>query len=172
MAAGIMVIILGVNVLFDFLAFLNYEKRLHLSVRPGGFAGSFIAGACFGMGWTPCIGPVLTSVLILAGQSGKTGIAVLYLALYSAGLGLPFLGAALFFDRFLVSSKWFRAHSAVLQRISGFLLICFGLMILSGGFSFLNTLIQKWQYQFIAWAEDRAPPFRVLAAWLSWISGI
>jgi cytochrome c-type biogenesis protein len=147
MAAGIIVIVLGLNVLFDFLAFLNYEKRLHLSKRPRGFAGNFIAGACFGTGWTPCIGPVLTSVLFLAGQSGKTGIAILYLAVYSAGLGLPFLAAALFFDRFLVSSTWFRTHSAVLQKISGILLICFGLMILTGGFSSLNGLIQKWQNQ-------------------------
>ncbi|MDR2210830.1 MAG: cytochrome c biogenesis protein CcdA [Spirochaetaceae bacterium] len=171
-AAGIIVIILGLNVIFNFLKVLNYEKRIRQSGRPGGMAGNFIAGVCFGTGWTPCIGPVLTSVLLLAGQSGKTTVAILYLGVYSAGLGLPFLAAALFFDRFLVSAGWFRSHLGLIQKISGILLICFGLMILTGGFSVLNILIQKWQYQFITWAGDKSPVFRFLAGWLSWVSGI
>ncbi|GHV64291.1 hypothetical protein AGMMS49587_16380 [Spirochaetia bacterium] len=93
-AAGIIVIILGLNVIFDFLSFLNYEKRFHLNKRPRGIAGTFLAGAAFGAGWTPCVGPILGSILLLAGQSGKTATAALYLAVYSAGLGLPFLLAA------------------------------------------------------------------------------
>jgi cytochrome c-type biogenesis protein len=65
-AAGIIVIILGLNVIFDFLSFLNYEKRYHSEKRPRGIIGTFLAGLAFGAGWTPCIGPILTGILLMA----------------------------------------------------------------------------------------------------------
>ena len=170
--AGIIVIILGFNVLFDFLSILNYEKRPRIDGKSRGLAGAFLAGAAFGAGWTPCIGPILTGVLFLAGQSGKAGIAVLYLALYSLGLGLPFLLAAAFFDRFLVCAKWFRARLPLIKKASGILLIVIGLLILTGRFSAINILLQKWQYQYIIWAEDKAQPFRAFAVWLNWLQGL
>ena len=147
-AAGIIVIILGLNILFDFLVFLNYEKRLHVPGKFRGLTGAFIAGAAFGAGWTPCIGPILTAVLFLAGQSGKTGIAALYLGVYSLGLGLPFLLAAAFFDRFLTTAKWFRARLPLIRKISGIILIIIGILILTGRFSALGMALQKWQPQF------------------------
>ena len=168
--AGIIVIILGLNYMFDFIAVLNYEKRLHTQKKPRGLIGAFLAGAAFGAGWTPCIGPILTGVLFLAGQSGKAGIAALYLALYSLGLGLPFLLAAIFFDRYLVPAKWFRQRLPLIKKISACILIIMGLLILSGRFSALNIAMQRWQYQFIYWAEDKALFFRVLANWLKMIN--
>ena len=147
-AAGVIVIILGFNVLFNFISVLNYEKRPHVLGRFGGLAGAFIAGAAFGAGWTPCIGPILAGVLFLAGESGKAGIAALYLAVYSLGLGFPFLLAALFFDRFLVTAKWFRARLPLIQKISGILLIIIGILILTGRFSALNMILQKWQTRY------------------------
>ena len=138
LAAGIIVIVLGLNILFNFIPFLNYEKRLNLTGKYRGFAGAFIAGAAFGAGWTPCIGPILASVLFLAGQSGMAGIAALYLLVYSLGLGLPFLLAAAFFDRFLVSAKWFRSRLPLIQKISGILLVFIGILILTGKFSALS----------------------------------
>jgi cytochrome c-type biogenesis protein len=170
-AAGIIVILLGLNIIFDFIAFLNYEKRMHISI-PRGLAGAFFAGAAFGAGWTPCIGPILTGVLFLAGQSGKAGIAALYLALYSLGLGLPFLLAAFFFDRFLVTAKWFRARLSLIKKISGVILVIMGILILTGRFSALNIILQKWQYQYIFWAQDKAPPFKIIADWLNWIQSL
>jgi len=169
-AAGIIVIILGINIIFDFLKFLNYEKRLHTTNRPKGLIGAFLAGMAFGAGWTPCIGPILAGVLFLAGQSGKTGIAAFYLFLYSLGLGIPFLLAALFFDRYLVTAKWFRVKYQLIKNISGSLLILMGLLILTGRFSALNIAIQRWQFQYIYWAEDKALPFRLIADWLNWIN--
>ena len=173
-AAGLIVIILGINYIFDFIAVLNYEKRLHIT-KSGkhGFKGSisaFLAGAAFGAGWTPCIGPILTGVLFLAGQSGKAGAAALYLALYSLGLGIPFILAAIFFDRYLVPAKWFREKLPLIKKISGCLLIIIGLLIISNRFSALNIALQKWQYQFIDWAQDKALPFRILADWLNMIN--
>jgi cytochrome c-type biogenesis protein len=175
-AAGIVVIVLGFNILFDFFKFLNYEKRFHVNRKPGtgpgGFAGAFFVGAAFGAGWTPCVGPILGSILLLAGQSGRPGLAAFYLALYSAGLGLPFLAAALFFDRFLAGAQKIKKHLPLIQKISGILLVCTGLFILSGRFQAINILLQKWQYSFIVWAEDRGPIARLIASWLSFLQGI
>jgi len=168
--AGVIVIILGINYLFDFLTFLNFEKRLHTTNKPKGLIGAFFAGMAFGAGWTPCIGPILTGVLFLAGQSGKAGIAALYLALYSFGLALPFLLAALFFDRYLVPAKWFREKLPLIKKISGCLLVIIGLLIITNRFSALNMALQRWQFEYIYWAEDKALPFRLFANWLNMIN--
>jgi len=172
--AGIIVIILGVNYLFDFIAILNYEKRFRITRNekrgPRGMVSAFFAGAAFGAGWTPCIGPILTGVLFLAGQSGKAGVAALYLALYSLGLGIPFMLAALFFDRYLVSAKWFGEKLPLIKKISGCLLIIIGILIITNQFSALNYALQRWQFQYIYWAEDKAYVFRVFANWLNMIN--
>jgi len=168
--AGVIVIILGFNIIFDFFKILNYEKRFNITKKLRGFFGAFLAGAAFGAGWTPCIGPILTGVLFLAGQSGEAGIAALYLALYSLGLGIPFLLAALFFDRYLVPAKWFRNKLPLIKKISGILLIIMGILILTGQFTILNIALQRWQFQYIYWAQDKALPFRLIADWLNWIN--
>jgi cytochrome c-type biogenesis protein len=166
-AAGLIVIILGLNVIFDFISFLNYEKRIHPAIR--GTGGAFIAGAAFGAGWTPCIGPILTSILLLAGQTGKTGTAVLFLGVYSLGLALPFLLAAVFFNSFLKHASKIRSALPLIRRCSGVLLVIIGIMILTGKYSALNILIQRLQFSYIAWAETKALPLRLLARWLAWL---
>ena len=174
-AAGIIVIILGLNIIFDFISFLNYEKRPFLKKFMGvpqgvlSMGAAFIAGAAFGAGWTPCIGPVLTAILFLAGQSGQTGTAVWYLAVYSAGLALPFLLAAMFFDSFMKKASALRSHLPLIKRVSGILLIIIGIMILTGRYSALNMLIQKQIFIYINWAETKALPFRLLAQALAWL---
>ena len=170
--AGIVVILLGLNVIFDFLSFLNYEKRFHRKTRPRGIIGAFVAGAAFAVGWTPCVGPLLAGILLMAGQSGKAGTAALYLAAYSAGLGLPFLGAAVFFDVFLKRAAKLRAHLPLIRRLSGGLLVLIGVLILTGRYTALNILLQRAQFRYIAWAGGKAPPFRLLARWLTLLQGI
>jgi cytochrome c-type biogenesis protein len=150
--AGVAVIILGLNMIFNFLPFLNYEKRVHVTRRPRGLAGGFLAGAAFGAGWTPCVGPILGSILLMAGQSGQMGRAALYLAVYSAGLGLPFLAVALFFDRLLPRAAKLRSHLPLIQRISGILLVFIGSLMLLGRYQALNIFLIKSEYDFVAWA--------------------
>ena len=132
LAAGIIVIILGLNVIFDFLKFLNYEKRVRIATRPRGLPQAFLAGLAFGAGWSPCVGPFLGSILLMAGQAGKTGQAVLYLSAYSAGLGLPFLAAGIFFDRFLRGAAKLRPFLPLIRRIGGVFLVGIGVFILLG----------------------------------------
>jgi cytochrome c-type biogenesis protein len=164
-AAGIIVIILGLNIIFDFLIFLNYEKRPFLH----GKKTAFIAGAAFAVGWTPCVGPVLTAILLMAGQSGKILSAVFYLALYSAGMALPFILAALFFDFFMKQMAHLRSGMVIIRYVSGILLVIIGIMILTGRYSALNGLIQAGIFKYIDWAEAQALPFRLLAHFFAWL---
>jgi cytochrome c-type biogenesis protein len=165
-AAGIIVIILGLNMIFNFLAFLNYEKRFLMTRRPRGLAGGFLAGAAFGAGWTPCVGPILGSILLLAGQSGQMGRAALYLSVYSAGLGLPFFIAAIFFDRLIPHTAKLRAHLPLIQRLSGILLIFIGFFILLGRYQALNIFLIKSEYTFIAWVLAGSPWVTLVPAFL------
>jgi cytochrome c-type biogenesis protein len=165
-AAGIIVIILGLNVIFNFLGFLNYEKRFHPTKHPKGFVGAFLTGLAFGAGWTPCVGPILGSILLMAGQNGRMGQAALYLAFYSTGLGLPFLGAAFFFDRFFKHAEKLRVHLPLIQRISGFFLISIGLFMLLGRYQALFIVLMKNQWAFIDWAQSGEPLVKVLPALL------
>jgi cytochrome c-type biogenesis protein len=105
----------------------------------------------------------------MAGQSGKTGAAVLYLAVYSAGLAAPFLLAAVFLDFFIKRGSALRQRLPLIRRASGILLIIIGLMILAGKYSALNILIQKATLSYIYWAEGKALPFRLLANALNWL---
>ena len=162
--AGLAVILLGLNMLFDFLSFVNYEKRFHLKRRPQSVLGAALAGAAFGAGWTPCVGPILGSILLMAGQSGAAAKAALYLAAYSAGLGLPFLAAAVFFDRFLAGAAKLRSAMPLIQRLSGGFLIITGAVMLLGRFQFLNILFIKGEQAFIAWAQGGGLPARLVPA--------
>jgi cytochrome c-type biogenesis protein len=162
-AAGIIVIILGLNICGNFLKFLNYERRFrHSGVR--GLGGAFLAGAAFGAGWTPCVGPILGSILLLAGQGGKIGSAVLCLAAYSAGLGLPFLGAALALDRFLKGAAALRPYLPRIRWISGLFLIGIGLLILFGRFQSLNNFLMQGEYAFAAWVHGGSSRVRLVPA--------
>jgi len=142
--SGIIVIILGLNIIFDFLSMLNYEKRFHLKNKPKGVIGAFLAGSAFGAGWTPCVGPVLAGILLLASNSGSIWRSVTYLVFYSAGLGLPFLLASLFFNAFVKFSAKLRTHLPLIRRISGALLVVIGVLIVRGDYKALNNLTAQW----------------------------
>ncbi len=144
--AGIIVIIFGLHLtgLLKIKA-LYADKRLH-DVKGGSSAvGSFAVGFAFAFGWTPCIGPILATILVLAGAQGTVLKGVVLLAVYSLGLAVPFLLTSLGVDRFLVFYGRFRRHLHTVEVISGILLIGVGVLIflnnlrlLSGYLSFLN----------------------------------
>src|SRR3974377_2274981 len=144
--AGIIVIVFGLHLtgLLKIKA-LYMDKRMH-DVKGGSSAwGSFAVGFAFAFGWTPCIGPILATILVLAGAQETVFKGVLLLAVYSMGLAVPFLLTSLGVDRFLGCYTKFRRHLHTVEVISGVLLIAIGslifmnnLKLLSGYLSFLN----------------------------------
>ncbi|GHV74349.1 hypothetical protein AGMMS49940_16510 [Spirochaetia bacterium] len=189
-AAGIIVIAMGINIFFDVTARVKnlvlkkkspepsfvcegcedtFEKRYKSKKTPKGIVGAFLIGAAFAVGWTPCVGPVLGSILFLAGQSGSTMSAILYLFVYSMGLGLPFLCMAIFFEKAFEYIAKTMKYKGVIQKVSGILLIGIGLLIYWGRFQTLNILIQKWQYRFIDWAAAGGRMVQLLPAGIAMI---
>lgn len=137
--AGVVVIVLGLNMMFDFLRFLNTEAKAHVTTKPTSALGAFVVGMAFGAGWTPCIGPILASILFMAARSGGAAQAALLLAAYSAGLALPFLAAGLFFEKLAPLWAWFKKHGREVRIGSGLLLVVIGLSMALGRLTALNA---------------------------------
>ena len=139
-AAGVIIIIFGLHLTGIFkIKALYADKRLH-SVQGGKSPiGAFVVGFAFAFGWTPCIGPILGSILGLAANSGTLGKGVLLLWVYSLGLAVPFLVTSLGVDRFLVFYGRFRRHLHTVEILSGVLLIAIGGLILAGHFTWLAS---------------------------------
>lgn len=122
---------------------LYQERRLQLEHKPVGYLGSALVGMVFAAGWTPCIGPVLGGILSLAASAGDVHRGVLLLAVYSAGLALPFLVAAMAIEWFL---RWFQRFRPLLpwvMRFSGALLVLVGVLLMTGQFTRLATWLQS-----------------------------
>jgi cytochrome c-type biogenesis protein len=121
---------------------LNQERRLHLERKPVGYLGSVLVGMAFAAGWTPCIGPVLGAILGLAATSADVSRGMLLLAVYSAGLALPFLVAAVAVDSFLDWFQRFRRFLPWVMRISGLMLVFVGILLITGEFTRLAGWLQ------------------------------
>lgn len=122
---------------YEHIPFLYREARFDAGRETGGLLGSYVVGLAFAFGWTPCIGPVLGTILALAGSRDTIGEGVLMLAVYAAGLGLPFLLAALFVRPFMRFMRRFRRHMGRVEATMGGLLACVGLLMLTGQFETL-----------------------------------
>jgi cytochrome c-type biogenesis protein len=122
---------------------LTRERRLHLERKPVGFLGSALVGMAFGAGWTPCIGPVLGAILGLAATSADLSRGMLLLAVYSAGLAVPFLIAAVAVEGFLGWFQRFRRYLPWVMRVSGALLVVVGILLLTGEFTRLAGWLQS-----------------------------
>ena len=132
-AAGIAIIVMGLHFIGLFrLAFLYRERRV--TVAPGAsFGTAYVMGLAFAFGWTPCIGPILAAILTIAGSDASVGHGAVLLAVYSAGLGLPFIGAALAVGGFLAFMRRFRVYFGTVEKVAGVLLVLTGIAFLSGG---------------------------------------
>lgn len=128
--AGVCLVLFGLHVMGVLrIGFLNYEKRFQARTKPLGVFGAFVVGLAFAFGWTPCIGPILAGVLTLAAQSESQAQGVGLLAVYSAGLGVPFFLTALAFQRFLGFFKWMRTHMRTVEIVSGVFLVAVGVLV-------------------------------------------
>lgn len=134
--AGIIIIIMGLHFLGVFrIGVLYQEARFQVdseTLRGASLGGSFLMGLAFAFGWTPCIGPVLGSVLGIAGSRDSVAEGAALLALYSAGLGVPFMLAALFAGPFMRFLTRFRRHLGTVEKIMGALLVLTGILFLTG----------------------------------------
>lgn len=123
------------------LGFLQTEKRAHISTKKFGYLGSFLIGLAFGAGWTPCVGPILGSILVLAGSQESVGRGVLLLSFYSAGIGIPLflatLGMNAFMNFFNKLKKWLH----VVEVVSGILLIGLGVLLMTNKFTALTAFL-------------------------------
>ncbi len=144
--AGIVIIIFGLHLTGIIkIPFLYQDKRFHNVAKPRGMFGAFVLGLAFAFGWTPCIGPILAGILTFASTKETVTQGVFLLAVYSAGLGLPFLLTSLGLNKFLSFYGRFKHHFKTVEVVSGVLVVTVGLLILTNNFtrlagylSFLN----------------------------------
>ncbi len=133
-AAGLLIILMGLNFLGVVrIPLLSREARFQAEARPASPLAAYVMGLAFAFGWTPCIGPVLGPILTLAGGRETMGEGALLLAVYSLGLGIPFLLAALFSGAFMRFLARFRVHLGRVEKAIGALLVLAGLFFISGG---------------------------------------
>jgi len=131
--AGVIVIIMGLHFLGVFkFGFLNKDTRYHHDNKPRGMLGSYGIGLAFALGWTPCIGPVLAVILAFAASEESVAKGAFLLAVYSAGLGVPFMAAAFGINPFMNFMKRFRQHMGKIEKVMGGLLVLTGVMFLTG----------------------------------------
>ncbi len=144
MVGAIIIILFGLHYMGVFrIGFLNFEKRFHLDNRPAGYVGALLIGMAFGFGWSPCVGPVLSSILMQAAMSESVWGGVGLLSVYAAGLGIPFLLAAAFAGHFMRFLARFRRHIPTIERALGVLLVLTGILILTGGLVEISNWMLK-----------------------------
>jgi len=142
---GILIIIFGLYLMGVLkLSFFMTERRLmHFESRPVGYLGSFLIGTAFAAGWTPCVGPVLGTILAYASTTESMSGGIMLLSAYSLGLGLPFFLTAFGMDRFLSYFKRLRSYIGGVSIISGILLIFVGVMIFTDSVTMMTSFLER-----------------------------
>lgn len=153
--AGVLIILMGLNFLGLLrIPLLSREARFQSQGKPASSLAAYVMGLAFAFGWTPCIGPVLGPILTLAGGKATVGEGAMLLGVYSLGLGIPFLIAALFSGAFMRFLARFRVHLGRVEKVIGALLVVAGVFFVSGG-------VQWVAY----WLNETAP-------WLVTLEGV
>jgi cytochrome c-type biogenesis protein len=145
-ASAILIILMGVLMLGVIkIPGLYGEKRFDLaSARSLGGAAPSVMGMAFAFGWTPCVGPILASILAIAGTSSNVGRGTLLLLVYSAGLAVPFLLVGLFFGKARGTMRFLTKHSLTLNRVAGSLLIAMGLLMATGRLAAISSVLLRF----------------------------
>ena len=134
--SGVVVIVFGLHFLHVFrIPFLDREARIETGDTGGSAFGAYLLGLAFAFGWTPCIGPQLGAILSMAASEASIARGTALLAVYAAGLGLPFLLAAIFLSRAMGLMNRIKRHMGLIEKVMGLLLVAVGLMLLTGAFS-------------------------------------
>lgn len=142
---GALIVIFGLYLLGILnLNFLKMEHRYQFRSRPAGYLGSFMIGVAFAAGWTPCVGPVLGSILLYASTTDSLLNGVVLLTCYSLGLGLPLFLTALGVDRFLAYFKELRVYLWGVSTVSGVLLILVGVMIYANSLTMVTSFLERY----------------------------
>jgi cytochrome c-type biogenesis protein len=129
--AGLVIIVLSLHIIGIInIKFLNYEKRIETNIRKN-FFSPILIGMAFAFGWTPCIGPILGSILVLASTEESLGRGILLLSLYSIGLAIPFILSGYLMQKFLIFSKNFKKNNNRVTKIGGIILLITGLLIIT-----------------------------------------
>jgi cytochrome c-type biogenesis protein len=132
--AGGVIIVLGLHFLGVFkIAMLYREARFQVEKKPAGLIGAYVVGLAFAFGWTPCVGPVLAAVLMIAGTEDSAWQGAGLLAAYAGGIGIPFIAAAFFAAPFMRLMKRFRRYQGWIERVLGALLVLTGILFITGG---------------------------------------
>jgi cytochrome c-type biogenesis protein len=143
--AGGILIVFGLHTMGVFrLAFLETEKRVHSQRKPAGPLGALLVGIAFAFGWTPCIGPILGGILAIAGSRSSVNEGITLLAIYSLGLGIPFLITSLAINQFFGAAKRIRRYYHAIELTSGALLIVIGALILTGQLTIIVRYLEPY----------------------------
>ncbi|MEO0262869.1 MAG: cytochrome c biogenesis protein CcdA [candidate division WOR-3 bacterium] len=127
---GIIIIIFGIHLTGLFrLKFLDFERRINVKSKSASYIGSFIMGFAFSFGWTPCIGPILAAILVLAAQKETLFQGTFLLFIYSMGLGIPFILSGIFINYFFKAFSKIKKHFRKIEIIAGILLILLGILV-------------------------------------------
>lgn len=147
---GALIIVFGLYMLGAFnVGLLSTERRVHLADKPVGYLGTVLVGIAFGAGWTPCIGPILGSILIYTSSAAELSRGLLLLLAYSLGLAVPFLASALLVEHFLGFFAAMRSRMMWITRIAGVVMIAVGLLLVTDYFTVLASGLQAMTPEFI-----------------------
>jgi len=143
--AGVLIIVFGLHMMGLFkIKFLNYEQRFHVQQKKLGMLGSFLVGTAFAFGWTPCIGPVLAAILVIASRQDTVYKGIVLLGSYSLGLGIPFfltgVSINMFFSMFNRIKKYFHA----IEVVGGAMLVALGILIITNSLTILSSYFSRW----------------------------
>jgi len=152
--AGVVIVIFGLHVLGVFkINALYQDKRFHEVKKPQGAWGALVLGLAFAFGWTPCLGPILAGILGLAGTQQTVIQGVVLLAIYSLGLGVPFLLTSLGLNQFLSFYGRFKRHFRALEIVSGIMVVTIGLLIMTNSLTYLSAHL-TFLSNFETWLES------------------
>ncbi len=147
---GALIIVFGLYLLGAFRsATFDRERRVHLADKPAGYLGTVLVGVAFGAGWTPCIGPILGTILMYGMAASDVGRGTALLAAYSLGLAIPFVLAAIAIPQFLAAFRRVRQYIGVINKVSGALLVVVGVLMMTSYFTRVSGILQAWTPRFI-----------------------